>query len=93
MSLLESLNAKLKKTSKQKLKQKLQADCVRHLQEIKDSFFDIGLFHSQSLFVHRFVQLLFDFEIILQNVPRTLVSRIIVQVAKVSKIDKSVGWN
>jgi len=41
VSLLESLNAKLKKTSKQKLKQKLQADCVRHLQEIKDSFFDI----------------------------------------------------
>ena len=55
VSVLESLNAKLKKTQKLKFKQKLQADCGNLLQEIKDSYFDIGLFHSQSLFVIRIV--------------------------------------
>ena len=41
VSQLENLHAKLKKTTKLKIKQKLQEDCTKLLQEIQNSYFDI----------------------------------------------------
>ena len=41
VSLLESLNSKLKKMTRIKIKQKLQEDCNKLLQEIQKSFFDV----------------------------------------------------
>jgi len=41
VSQLENIHAKLKKTTKLKIKQKLQEDCTKLLQEIQNSYFDI----------------------------------------------------
>ena len=41
VSQLENLHAKWKKTTKLKIKQKLQEDCTKLLQEIQNSYFDI----------------------------------------------------